>query len=321
MNHFNQELIRIIKEKTPEGTNPVDLLYEVIPIKKESLYRRLRGEVSFTLEEVLQIAVKLQISLDELLSYKPKGIYKINMIKVDDENMISGYFTILEQLLTNLRYIGIQSNSMYYCANNTLPLSQTYTYPTLSKFRIFTHNYQFRKDTLPKKMSEIIISPEVRKMEEIYISELQHIPTTCIWTNNIFLPIVTEIQYFSEMGVLSKEDIISLKEEMYDLLSNLENNTSRGETSFGSPFFVYLSNNYFENNCLYIETPTFKSTSIKVFGFNIFSSTEVELCDNMKRWITSLIRYSVPISKSGIVERVQFFKRQREFIDSLDKLG
>ena len=320
MNDLHQQLIRIVREKTPEGVNPVDFLSEIIPIKKESLYRRLRGEMPFTLEEAAKIAVQLEISLDALLPYKSNETYKINMERIGIGNYLdSGYLTSLDRLLDKLRYLQSLPNSMYYCTTNTLPLTFLYKYSALSKFRVFVLNYQFREEITPPKFSEFTVHPAINMAEKSFLAEASRLPLTYVWTKGLFLPFISEVRFFQELGLLSKDDASVLKEESYAMLDEMENAVSRGEMETGAPFNVYLSDNFFDNNCLYLEAPSFRLCSVKVFGFSLYSTTEPGLCDNMKEWIVSLMKCSVLISKGGVIERFNFFRDQRDYLKGIDE--
>ena len=50
-NELNTSLIEAVKEKLPLKENLANLLIDTLYIGKEAIYRRLRGEVPFTLEQ------------------------------------------------------------------------------------------------------------------------------------------------------------------------------------------------------------------------------------------------------------------------------
>jgi len=54
--NFNAALIRAIRETAPSGENLANALMDILCIGKEAVYRRLRGEVTFTFEEAGIIA-------------------------------------------------------------------------------------------------------------------------------------------------------------------------------------------------------------------------------------------------------------------------
>lgn len=60
-NELNTSLIEAVKEKLPLKENLANLLIDTLYIGKEAIYRRLRGEVPFTLEEAALISRKLGV--------------------------------------------------------------------------------------------------------------------------------------------------------------------------------------------------------------------------------------------------------------------
>lgn len=71
----------------------MDILY----IGKEATYRRLRGEVPFTLAEAAILSRKLGISLDTIIgtSFRENAVFDMNI--VDYQNPFETYFTILDR--------------------------------------------------------------------------------------------------------------------------------------------------------------------------------------------------------------------------------
>ena len=53
------ELITAMKDRLPPGQNLANFLTDTLCIGREAVYRRLRGEVAFTIDEVAQISCKL----------------------------------------------------------------------------------------------------------------------------------------------------------------------------------------------------------------------------------------------------------------------
>ena len=58
-NEMVNELIGVMRERIPKGSNLANSLMEILCMGKEAIYRRLRGEVAFTFEEVSLISTKL----------------------------------------------------------------------------------------------------------------------------------------------------------------------------------------------------------------------------------------------------------------------
>ena len=66
-NGILNELIAVMKERVPQGQNLASVLADILFMGKEAVYRRLRGEVSFSIEEIATISSKLGISIDQVV--------------------------------------------------------------------------------------------------------------------------------------------------------------------------------------------------------------------------------------------------------------
>lgn len=51
-NYIVKELINEMKERIPQGQNLANYLTDTLYMGKEAVYRRLRGEVAFTFDEI-----------------------------------------------------------------------------------------------------------------------------------------------------------------------------------------------------------------------------------------------------------------------------
>ena len=57
-NYIVNELIAAMKERIPRGINLANYLTDALCMGKEAVYRRLRGEVAFTFDEIAMISCK-----------------------------------------------------------------------------------------------------------------------------------------------------------------------------------------------------------------------------------------------------------------------
>jgi len=55
-NYIVKELINKMKERIPQGQNLANYLTDTLYMGKEAVYRRLRGEVAFTFDEIAVIS-------------------------------------------------------------------------------------------------------------------------------------------------------------------------------------------------------------------------------------------------------------------------
>lgn len=85
--------------------------------------------------------------------------------------------------------------------------------------------------------------------------------TYFIWDTDIFHSLVKEIKYFAELNLISANDGIHLKEELLQLLTELERLSVKGQFNNGHEAAIYLSNINFEATYSYITKKISKSVS------------------------------------------------------------
>lgn len=141
-NNPNANLIEAMKEKLPLKGQLADMLMDTLYIGKEAVYRRLRGEVPFTLQESALISRKLGISLDKVigLSFKSNAMFNINI--VDYDNPFESYYNILEKYVSLINMMPDDPNSVMGTSANIIPQTLYLKHELLAKFRLFKWMYQ-----------------------------------------------------------------------------------------------------------------------------------------------------------------------------------
>ena len=135
-NNPNANLIEAMKEKLPLKGQLADMLMDTLYIGKEAVYRRLRGEVPFTLQESALISRKLGISLDKIigLSFKSNAMFNINIVDYDDP--FESYYNILEKY--------VWQNSVYSNGGTRINI----LIARVSKSWIFHRNWSISRKTM-----------------------------------------------------------------------------------------------------------------------------------------------------------------------------
>ena len=117
--------------------------------------------------------------------------------------------------------------------------------------------------------------------------------------------------------MLTDDDIDVMKQELHRLLDEMEQIAARGEYPNGNKAYMYLSNINFEATYTFLEKGSFQLCMFRLYAINYMDSQHPEVCRAQKEWIQSLKRYSTLISQSGEIQRMIFFTKQREIVDTL----
>lgn len=311
-------LISEMKTKLPKGENLANFLGEVLSMGKEAVYRRLRKDVAFTFDEIALISSTLGVSIDKIIgnSFSKKATFDLNLLQSADP--YESYYEIMWQYVRLFECIKDDPDSEVYTASNIIPFTLYSFYEHLSKFRLIRWIYQNGKIEMPHSLSEMAVPQKAIEVHYRLSNIVKQCGTThFIWDSNVFYSFVKGIKYFAKLGLLSSVDVIELKKELYQLLSELESLSVKGEFCNGKKVAIYLSDIDFEATYTYIEKNNFQISLFRVYSINSIDSQDPKICAIQKNWIQSLKRHSTLITVSGEVQRIAFFERQKEIIETL----
>ncbi|HBA30136.1 MAG TPA: hypothetical protein DCZ45_06120, partial [Parabacteroides goldsteinii] len=169
-----------------------------------------------------------------------------------------------------------------------------------------------------KYFSELNLSEELKHAQKAFVEASTYIQTTnYIWDSMMFNYLVNDIKYFASIHLITEEEVTKLQEELLRLLDDLETIASRGKFDSGKDIHIYISNINFEATYSFVETSSLQLSLIRIFSINSITSRDKEMCKNLKEWIQSLRKFSTMISESGEMQRIQFFKKQRELVEKM----
>lgn len=316
---LNTGLIGLMREKIPDGTNLANLLMDTLYIGKEAVYRRLRGEVPFTLAEAAVISQKLGVSLDKLTgeNFSGNAMFKLNVI--DYQDPMETYYAIIDNYVNLFREYAKEPDREFATATNIVPQTLYLKYEMLSKFRLFKWMYQHDKfNSAISCFSDLKLSNKLFDRQKEFVLEAQKFDTTYyIWDSMIFLHLVNDIKYFKMIHLISDEDLRKIREELLAFLDELEDIAAKGKFANGKDVHVFISNINFEATYSYAATRYSHISLIRVYAINSITSFDTSMFESLREWIQSLRKFATLISQSGEIQRIQFFKKQREIVNEL----
>lgn len=307
-----------MKEKIPEGSNLANYLVDILCMGKEAIYRRLRGEVAFTFDEVAVISRKLGISLDKIVGNNLSGgtLFDLHLPHVEDP--MENYREILVRYLNFFRYVKSDPSAEVCTASNIVPYTFYSQYRHLSRFRLCRWLYQHGRVRTPHALADLDIPADIVDLQRELSETVRQIPkTTFIWDGNMFQSLVDEIRYFAELRLITDEDVMLLRDDLLRLIRELEQLTMSGRFNTGTRLAIYLSRISFEATYSYVERRDFRASMFRVYAVNSMDSQNDLIGSIQKDWLQFLKRHATLISQSGEIQRVRFFSRQRAIIESL----
>jgi hypothetical protein len=320
-NQLQKNLIAAIREKVPHDNNLAIYLAGKLSLGRESVYRRLRGEICFTFDEIATLSLDLGFSVDNIIGTKKSesALFNIHMLQNTD------YFNIYKNKMLEygrmFREMSSRPDAEAYMSINSLPYYFYIKYENLSRFRIYKWLHQNQKIGINDKFSEFELSVDILNTHKIFYNDIQTIPsTTIIMDNNIFWSAAKDVEYFYKRGLLSEEDLHLLKTELLNMVNRLEESATNGFDECGTKLSIYYSSVDLEASYLHFKSGDRQFAQVRIFSISAIDSYDTRLCGILKNWIESLKKYSVLVSGSGEIQRFEYMNKQRGYINKIPYL-
>ncbi|MDR0748239.1 MAG: hypothetical protein LBF62_01550 [Tannerellaceae bacterium] len=315
---LNENFIEAIKEKIPNSVNLASVLMDTLYIGKEAIYRRLRGEVPFTFAEASIISNSLGVSLDQVAGANSSRNALFALSVINHKHPIDTYCAQIEDYIRIYKAVKDNPTLEWYVASNIIPQVFYLDYDNLARFLLYKWMYQHEKINYIKYFSGLKISESLREKQKEYVKISKEVAlSNFIWDNMMFCSLVNDIRYFVDINLINKEEVDVLKKEILCLIDELEQLAAKGYHKPGKSIRIYVSNINFEASYSYLEANDFKLSMLRLYSINEITTADRAVFELQKEWIHSLRKYSTLISISGEMQRIQFFEKQKLYVNSL----
>jgi Lhr-like helicases len=133
-NDFQKRLWEHLQLRLPEGSSLSEAISETLSLGKDAAYRRLRGETALTANELLRLAERYALSLDELYAQQRDLVpfRRYHFIRDLDD-----YRRYLEGSLKQLEEIASTAGHWFYYQAKDIPVYYQFAFPRLAAFKIY----------------------------------------------------------------------------------------------------------------------------------------------------------------------------------------
>jgi hypothetical protein len=311
--YSNNQIIASLLENIPKKLKPTIYLTELLQLSRESVYRRLRGEIPFTFQEVADIAKDLNVSIDNILF---KGTNEwVSFRFISDDNHLSSFCLMLKKSAEKLEnIIHAQQPEIILALNRLPPLLRVFN-DTIFKFTYYKASFQTNL-SFKKTFAELQLAPEVIALQKKIQSQLTRIDNSILILDpNIFLSMITDIKYYHQRRLISDEEVFLFKQEMQDLITSFENIAQSGYYNSNTKVYLYLSFLHINANSGYISYDHIEESLFWIFTTNPMLMVNRNFSQIQKEWLYSLKRQSTLITQSNEIFQADFFNNQRKFVD------
>lgn len=311
-------IISEIVKRIPSNTTPVNYLMDLLGLSSESVYRRIRGDINFTFEEIAKLSLNLGLSIDELI-----GLGKTDRVFFDLVSNISLDHQESFSLLLNNYYNNLVRLRNIEDIESIIVMNHFFAFMTMGSdllFRFFSYKWvhQTREVPLNYYFSDYTIPPEVVSIQNKikYHTRLSG-SSTIILDQDVFLNTMKSIYYYYKRELISKDELLALKNELKKVIDYTANAVYHGSSGDGVSYSYYLSYLNIDSNSIFTQYGEKMISHFWVYPVSPISVSNPEVCTMHKEWLNSLKKYSVLISQSNEIVQAEFFNKQYDYLEKM----
>lgn len=311
---LNKRIVESVLKHIPKNRKPVIYLVNALNLSRESAYRRIRGDIPFTIEELMTLAIDLEFSIDRIYDQEKQNHAFYDYSRMG-KSTIDFFLMMLKKYNELHEKINYDKKLEAIMAFNTFPPPLFVGFPNLFKFMYYMWLHQDEEIYRNTPYSEVVLPSEAivfqRKMQG---SLIQGTNVTLILDINIFQNLIKEIQYFYCRKLLTDEEMLLLKKETLHLINQYENMAQTGNYG-NTKVQLYLSSLCVNSNTAYYNNDNNVEPLFWIFTINPVVIRNAGIASMQLKWLNSLKRQSALITQSNEIMQSEFFFQQRDYID------
>ncbi|WP_029906464.1 helix-turn-helix domain-containing protein [Prevotella sp. 10(H)] len=316
---IRNDIIDKIIKNTPENATATKYIMEILGISRVSAYRRMKGLIPFTYEEIILLAREMDFSLDEEIELDSRRKYIIEFGNYFYDEVSDIIFKALHRYYTHLSINQKMKKVINFETTNNLWFVYTLFSDNLFKFFYYKYFQQYHIPSLKLKMKDIKIPDSILdiKKEIVDVIVNTHNRTTiCIVDRNIFFNTINEIQYYYRRGLLDNQELKSIANDIKHLLTDLEKGAIE-DVYDGRQYQYYLGMRNIYSNTSYIQNDKQSYSFFYQDNLHPMICYDQQMCELHHNYLQAHKRQSALISGSNEELQIDFFEKQYGYIENL----
>jgi hypothetical protein len=292
---------------------------ELLDLSRESVYRRIRKDIPFSMNELTKLALTLNFSLDEIVEGSKRERIFFDLGSRNSNSSMDSFPAIFQEYNSYINNLSKARNSCVYIALNCIYPLFTIFSPNLFKFHYFKWLIETQDNLQKYYFSDFTLPSELCAMQQKITEEIKNARNvTIILSPNIIVSIIKNIQYYYQRKLIDKESLEILKEDLLKVTDFAENVAKNGKLEGGnSQIDIYISIPYINSNTIYLEYDDISEVHYWIYSTNPMVIRNSDLGNIQKKWFLSLKKSSTLITQSNEILQADFFDSQRKLINKL----
>jgi len=319
---LQQKLFQAIKASIPPSLSATEEIARVLDVSVDSVYRRMRGEKTISLEELYALCSHYKISLDQLMNLQ-SGTFQFQGNFLNEKTF--RYEAYLESILKNLSYFNSFNQREIYYLNKDIPIFHHFHFREIAAFKYFfwmktIFNFQGFANT---RFNSSFYSDDLWAIGKKIVSEYNRLPSIELWNVENINIAIRQIEFYRDSQLFeSDKDALILYEAWEKVIDHIEKQAERGfKFNYGDPkmeptseYSVYFNEVMLGDNSIVLSLNGVKQSIVNHSNINYMITRDMNFSENFYDYLHSLMRRSTLISKVSEKERSRFFRILKERI-------
>ena len=248
----------------------------ILDISLSNAYKRIRGEVKLTAEDLVKLLTTFDIELQEYEKYSAhmSRLMATRPAYIDSSSSLNTYLMETSKMLAQV----IQLDHTLYYAARDLPLFHYFISDNLTRFKhlIWLRSADYKKHKgLRMKDISLSVLRESRQLFDHY----QRLKTVELWTERTLTNQLYQLETLVSDMVLTEEEGLLILQDLEALLQELEKGCME-RSRHRMILMPYLN---MSNNAL-IKTTVQRMVFLSFSGINYVQSSNASLCSDLENW-------------------------------------
>jgi len=312
---LQDQILNDVLNRYPKRSAAVEALAELLGVRKDAIYRRLRGDTILSPNEINLLAQTYSISVDSYIFNESDALFFSYSGFSREINNMGDYLDGVAENLTRVKQL--PDVSIYYAASEVNFFYYNF-FPELISFKLYIWGRAvWGFDYLKNRPFDfdVISHPEMEKTQQVLKNFLE-INTKELWSPNILFNTLSQIEYFLSMGEFrNPADALVICDRMLQLVDHWQLMAESG-TKFmldAGPDAALSSFELFHHEVLVTSDAILVSSPAGKALFNIFNNpnylltSDETMCNHQEDWFKKAIGKSTPISLNNAKSRALYF--------------
>jgi hypothetical protein len=305
---------------------PAKHIAAMLNVSESAAYRRLQGETEFTANDIITIAAKLSLSLDEtLLPQRAMANFKTALCQ-NTEKSFDEYIQLQYQQMQAA--VQGQYTMSWLCKD--VPILYYYHYQNLTAFKFyFWKKYIAGLPSLQKETFHFnSLSPQNYTLAKKIANAYSQIPTSEVYNSESIHTTLRQIQFSIQAGDFKrKRDAVLVLQEWEALFNLLELQAEHSEKFIPMPkgkyeatgvsFAMYLNEYILTDNSILFKNEATEMALINFGVLNFLTTGNPTIVNKLSHHIQVLHKNSTPLNSTNSKNRNNFFKKMHRKIEGV----